>query len=453
VETDWQVYRFEGGADYARAIAIARPGDTRDNIEKFASIQRGNAAWIYSANVGTVTVTGAKASNPLSSISIKVNSGWNQIGNPFRFSRFWNKYTVKYSTEADGSDAKDILEAATANKLTPTIYIRKPGSTAYTKSSADSTVTGTGFTAFPGKFESWEGYWILMKADGYLWIDGTAAGPSSSVASGAPIYDQLSQSKGWMLEMRAIELEQDNRIAGEQGRKTLTVGMWDDAKDGEDNFDTPSPPFISADSLEFGIPHPEWDSRWAKNYDQDIRSYKNSAYWEIEVKSADGSPVKLTWRELYRVPSEYILMLVDPTTSANVDLRKETSYTVTGEGSRKLYFVASIGGRGIPEFLSKLIVKKTEILQNFPNPFNPETWIPYQLANPAEVNIRIFNVSGRLVRTLNLGRKDVGLYMSKDRAAYWDGRNDVGEYVSSGVYFYELAAGNFRSVKKMIILR
>jgi hypothetical protein len=75
---------------------------------------------------------------------------------------------------------------------------------------------------------------------------------------------------------------------------------------------------------------------------------------------------------------------------------------------------------------------KTELLQNFPNPFNPETWIPYRLARDADVNIRIYDVSGRLVRNLELGHKSVGIYASRNKAAYWDGRNDDGESTSGG---------------------
>lgn len=98
-------------------------------------------------------------------------------------------------------------------------------------------------------------------------------------------------------------------------------------------------------------------------------------------------------------------------------------------------------------------IKRTVLLQNFPNPFNPETWIPYQLSESADVSIRIYDVAGRLVRTLYLGRREAGLYVTKGRAAYWDGRNDAGDYVASGAYFYELVAGNFRSVSKMVVLK
>ena len=93
------------------------------------------------------------------------------------------------------------------------------------------------------------------------------------------------------------------------------------------------------------------------------------------------------------------------------------------------------------------------LLQNYPNPFNPETWIPYQLKEDTDVQIRIYTATGRLVRTLDLGSKLTGAYISRERAAYWDGSNEVGEQVSSGVYFYHIQAGKFLAVRKMLVLR
>ena len=95
----------------------------------------------------------------------------------------------------------------------------------------------------------------------------------------------------------------------------------------------------------------------------------------------------------------------------------------------------------------------TNLLQNHPNPFNPETWIPFQLSEANNVTIRIHNAVGHLVRTLDLGYKTSGPYVSRDRAAYWDGRNESGESVSSGIYFYLMEAGSFRAVRKMIVLQ
>ena len=95
--------------------------------------------------------------------------------------------------------------------------------------------------------------------------------------------------------------------------------------------------------------------------------------------------------------------------------------------------------------------EKTVLLANYPNPFNPETWIPYQLAQPAGVTVFIHTANGALVRTLPLGEMPAGVYQSRARAAYWDGKNAHGEPVASGVYFYTLKAGQFTATRKMLI--
>ncbi len=106
---------------------------------------------------------------------------------------------------------------------------------------------------------------------------------------------------------------------------------------------------------------------------------------------------------------------------------------------------------------SKLIITwgraKSSLYQNYPNPFNPETWIPYQLAEDADVSIKIHNVAGQLVRTLHPGHRPAGLYISKHKAAYWDGKNEMGEDVSSGVYFYTIQAADLIATKTMAISR
>ena len=130
-----------------------------------------------------------------------------------------------------------------------------------------------------------------------------------------------------------------------------------------------------------------------------------------------------------------------------------------GEASQSLQtsipdrFSYERGIQVLERLLRTLAPQRTVLLANYPNPFNPETWIPYQLAVPADVSISIYATDGRLVRTLALGHQPVGIYESRSRAAYWDGRNAVGESVASGVYFYTLTAGDFTATRKMLILK
>ena len=105
----------------------------------------------------------------------------------------------------------------------------------------------------------------------------------------------------------------------------------------------------------------------------------------------------------------------------------------------------------LEQLLASMVPKETALLANYPNPFNPETWIPYQLSKSADVTLTIYAVNGQMVRWLTLGHQPAGMYQNRSRAAYWDGKNAFGESVASGVYFYTLTAGDFTATRKMLI--
>ena len=105
----------------------------------------------------------------------------------------------------------------------------------------------------------------------------------------------------------------------------------------------------------------------------------------------------------------------------------------------------------LEQLLAALTPKETALLPNYPNPFNPETWIPYRLSEDADVTLTIYDTTGVVVRRLDLGHQLAGHYADRGRAAYWDGRNARGESVASGVYFYTLTAGDFTATRKMLI--
>ena len=125
-------------------------------------------------------------------------------------------------------------------------------------------------------------------------------------------------------------------------------------------------------------------------------------------------------------------------------------------GAKQLGHKNATMARGIEvleDLLALLMPTETALLHNYPNPFNPETWIPYQLKTPSAVRIAIYNPHGILVRELSLGYQVAGRYTSRARAAYWDGRNTVGEPIASGLYFYTLTAGDFSATRRMVILK
>ena len=111
------------------------------------------------------------------------------------------------------------------------------------------------------------------------------------------------------------------------------------------------------------------------------------------------------------------------------------------------------GIENLQRLLASFLPEKTALLANYPNPFNPETWIPYHLAEAADVTVHIYAAGGTLVRTLVLGHQSAGIYESRNSAAYWDGKNEVGEAVASGVYFYTLTTGDFTATRKMLVVK
>ena len=125
---------------------------------------------------------------------------------------------------------------------------------------------------------------------------------------------------------------------------------------------------------------------------------------------------------------------------------KPLRYTVTAEDVKQSLIQ-------LPNLVAYEIPAEAELLANYPNPFNPETWIPYRLAEGAFVTLTIYDLNGQNVRTLDVGYQVAAVYESRSKAVYWDGRNGVGEQVASGVYFYHLSAGEFSATRKMLILK
>ena len=156
----------------------------------------------------------------------------------------------------------------------------------------------------------------------------------------------------------------------------------------------------------------------------------------IKGHGTDGTPYDYTFLdETAQIGSTYFYQIEDVDFSGNTNRSNIIKFTVGKQ----------IRVNPIP--------KVTALMQNYPNPFNPETWIPYQLSEEANVTLTIYDMVGQVVRTIEVGHQQAAIYVSRDKAIYWDGRNDVGEQVSSSIYFYHLQAGDFYATRKMTILK
>jgi len=185
---------------------------------------------------------------------------------------------------------------------------------------------------------------------------------------------------------------------------------------------------------------------------------KHVGYGGITLVKSDLLPVVIGELETDPDPpggaaAPSVANLIGPETLKSLDLEtlEAKLATLRAESDGSLRYLRAI--QLLESRLAALRPDKTLLLANYPNPFNPETWIPYQLANPSDVVLTIYNMRGIVVRRLDLGHQREGYYTTRDRAAYWDGRNDIGERVTSGIYFYHLQADNVSLLRKMVILK
>ena len=150
----------------------------------------------------------------------------------------------------------------------------------------------------------------------------------------------------------------------------------------------------------------------------------------------------LTRRSIVKVGDVVELRVIGP--DGNVESQNIT-FKVTPENLANAVLSVKLDSIGKPT--------QNQLLQNYPNPFNPETWIPYQLSQDSSVSVSIYDTTGKVIRSLSLGFQSAGFYNSRERAAYWDGRNALGERVSSGVYFYQLTTPSFQQTRRLVIVK
>ena len=175
-----------------------------------------------------------------------------------------------------------------------------------------------------------------------------------------------------------------------------------------------------------------------------VRNVRTNTIMKDRVRNGyfAAATADLARRSVVQVGDTLEVTVTDPTGEV---ASERFSFTVSPDDIENALLSVTLRGVGRP--------KQSLLLQNYPNPFNPETWIPYQLSEAGAVTFSIYGSSGRLIRTLPLGFQPVGFYRNRGRAAYWDGRNNQGERVSSGVYFYQLSTPSFRQMKRMVIVK
>jgi|SaaInl4_135m_RNA_FD_contig_61_275129_length_3284_multi_5_in_0_out_0_1 hypothetical protein len=216
--------------------------------------------------------------------------------------------------------------------------------------------------------------------------------------------------------------------------RTVHLGLSDGATAGYDRLDIampPTPPIGSYARLSVNVDDAVGQlSRSVQSMD------RRGTEWTITAR-ADASGV-IEWQKP-NVPAHWRLTM--HTNGESVDMAERQSMRLGG------------GTHELRVMMSWLAPTTTRLMPNYPNPFNPETWIPFELSDAAEVTVRIYGQDGSVVRTLDLGYRAEGYYTGGGEAAYWNGRNESGEQVASGVYLYELRAGDYHAMRRMVIMK
>ncbi len=359
--------------------------------------------WITFIGDGTIQPVSIHGTSVNSSDPYKIilKSGWNCIANPFDFPVAWSDTSIK---------VKYLDQEVTPTQAKANFWV--DNRLIYFDNAQNHNVTRYSYENPPYSIPAKQGFWLYSAVNNAEILISSI----EYLASPAPPSIPNNDIDSWKVILSLKNNMDENRLEITANKREIKNYLG--------SFNPPSNPFstsfMDVTKCEFIA-------------DQFI--------WEFEVTTSIDS--YLQWN-FVNVPDDYSLIVEEYDLGRIVDLRTSTNIFINGrDHTRK--FVLKATRRYIPD--------QTKFFVNYPNPFNPETWIPYQLANDSEVTVKIYSSTGQIVRKFELGYKPAGFYTTKDKAIYWDGKNDFGETVSSGVYFYNIKAGNKVFSNKMVMLK
>ena len=222
-------------------------------------------------------------------------------------------------------------------------------------------------------------------------------------------------------------------LRSNQSSKQLVIGMDQEANTDLDRFDKLMPP-VSPMKTEIEAYFERNPLNWGLQ--SDIQPLQDRVEWRLIIRTEETTNLSV---DISTLPESYRLIVVTETDQYKMDSKSRITLK---------------GGEVVLRLQPKRIVPEaTALLQNYPNPFNPETWIPVQLAQDSTATDKIYDVTGKQIRMIQLGYVPAGNYVESSKAIYWDGRTEAGEQVSSGTYFYQIEAGGYIETRKMVILK
>ncbi|MCG8608240.1 ASPIC/UnbV domain-containing protein, partial [bacterium] len=402
-DTKWRFLELR--SDY-----LARPNSIYTEFPNTADIIPGKAFWLLVLNEDRIIDTGPGRTNQtLVEYDVPLHPGWNFIGSPFNF-------PIPLAN----------LHLASGRRLDLRFF---------------------------------DGAWKVKTIGEIMPFEGYAVFSNSSEADVLRINPDLSnvppnRSKG-LSEFDGKDISWSIQIMGQiQSARDIDnlAGVATGSSTGWDRLDLPEP-LVVGDYLTVNFPRPEW-GKISKKFCSDIRPpLANGEIWEFEVKTNIRDEVKLTFEGIETVPQEYEVWLVDEAVNVSKSLRKSNIYSVAGVGEDHPKRLKLVVGKA--DFINqnlevdRRLPTEFQLAQNFPNPFNPATTIPFALPSDESVTIKVYNILGEEVVTLvdDESRK-AGFH-----ALVWGGRNAVGRVVASGVYFVRMRAGDFVQTRKMVLMQ
>jgi len=383
-----------------------------------STMNMGQGYWLGSTSGPSITATGM----PLTSATVPLGQGYNIVGDPFLTNEPLD--SLRFS---NGIQSLTLTAASDSGWLSPVLY----------------KYTGSGYAYESTDLAVWEGCWIPILLPG-ISIDyaPVVAAPGMMPKQRTPVPEQTVSTR-WNVDLTATLVSSNGKKCNDE---IASFGVRKDATSGFDSrYDVPRPP-RSPNEQYVEVGFPETGASYPKlfgttSYVRDFKSPETPS-WEFVVSvSGRGGDVTLSWSKdaVSTLGPDVRIILCDMVQHKLVDMKKVNSYTyVQTEPTRK--FTVN-GGKN-------LIPTSYRLEQNFPNPFNPTTVINYELPRVSPVLLEIYNIVGERVATLVSEKEDAGYH-----SVSWNGRDEKNTPVSSGIYIYRLNAGNFTSIKKMLLLK
>lgn len=402
------------GADAWRADRWSR--ESGGNVQISTPATNGVPFWLITKSPFRPTMLGEIVS-PAAAHRVQLVPGWNLVSNPYGFPvPFGNVRVVA------GNDVVPLTDPAAAAFTEPMFW-------RWMDSTPDDITNGVyheeSDVAEP--WVPWTGYWLHASEETEL-----AILPFRELSEGEP--QQASPASSGTFVWSSILT-----VANGQGSNDVRIGVSPSADWGNNALDVLQPPSRSGVSL--SLTH-------GSNSYQQLALPEGAAEWLWPARAA--AYARATIQIIGELPSRYRLYMELPHEALRVRLRPGVEVTLAdGEYDLAFRLTRDMLGRD----LLGSAPRSTGLLPNYPNPFNPETWIPFALATSADVSLRVYATTGELVRVIELGRVESGRYSDRSRAAYWDGKNDNGEAVASGTYAVEFRAGDTRAMRRIVLAK